>query len=248
MASARSAFDRLADRYDDLWTNTISGRLQREAVWRHLAPLFRAGDRILDLGCGTGEDALHLECAGVEVSAYDASPGMVSAASRRGVRAEVLTLEELDRIGGIFDGALSNFGAMNCIANLDNLRAPLARLIRPGGFLVLCVIGRFCLWETVHFVKRGELRKATRRWSGSSLSASLGFRVFYPGIRRLSGALRPYFTLVQAAGIGLCVPPSYVGGVSIKVLERCDALDGRVAHLPGLRALSDHHLLIFVRC
>ena len=144
--------------------------------------------------------------------------------------------------------ALSNFGAVNCVANLDNLRTPLARLIRPGGFLALCVIGRFCLWETVHFLKRGELRKATRRWSGSSVNTSLGFHVFYPGIRQISESLQPYFTLVQSAGIGLFVPPSYVSGLSNVVLERCGAADRRVAHLPGLRALSDHRLLIFVRC
>ena len=250
MAAASSVFDRLADRYDDLWTNTTAGRLQREAVWRYLARRFRAGDRILDLGCGTGEDALHLDRAGVGVSAYDASPGMVRVARQRGVAADVLALEDLDRLDGVgvFDGALSNFGAMNCCANPDRLRAPLARLIRPGGFLALCVIGRFCLWETVHFLRRGDLRKADRRWSGSSASAALGLRVFYPTVRRISAALQPCFTLVQSVGIGVFVPPSYVHGVSNEVLERCAAADRRVAHLPGVRALSDHRLLIFVRC
>ena len=42
-SSPMAAFDRMAPRYDDLWTNTDVGRLQREAVWRHIDPLFRAG-------------------------------------------------------------------------------------------------------------------------------------------------------------------------------------------------------------
>ena len=72
-----AAFDRVAPRYDELWTNTDVGRLQREAVWRHIDPLFRAGSRIVDLGCGTGADAVHLSGAGVHVSAFDASREMV---------------------------------------------------------------------------------------------------------------------------------------------------------------------------
>lgn len=75
---ASTAFDRVASRYDELWTNTDVGRLQREAVWRHVDPLFRQGARIIDLGCGTGTDARHFARAGIHVSAFDASPEMVS--------------------------------------------------------------------------------------------------------------------------------------------------------------------------
>ena len=243
-----SAFDRLAVRYDELWTNTTAGRLQREAVWRHLAPLFRGGENILDLGCGTGEDALHLEREGVCVQAFDGSAAMAQVARQRGVPATVLRLEDLGQLEGNFDGALSNFGALNCIANLDDLRGSLARLIRPGGCLALCVIGRFCLWETLYYLTIGEFCKASRRWSGATMSASLDLPVHYHTARRIREALDPHFTLVQSAGIGVFVPPSFVAGLSNATLTRCAAIDRRVAHLPGVRALSDHRLLIFRRC
>jgi ubiquinone/menaquinone biosynthesis C-methylase UbiE len=57
---ASGCFDALAADYDRVWTNSGPGRLQRDAVWRHIDPLFRPGSVVLDLGCGTGEDALHL--------------------------------------------------------------------------------------------------------------------------------------------------------------------------------------------
>src|SRR6266700_21194 len=164
MASA--AFDSIAARYDEQWTHTTVGLLQREAVWRHIDPLYRSGETILDLGCGTGEDALHLTRAGVHVSAIDASPEMVSVARRRGVDARVLPIEKLERLNGVCDGAISNFGALNCVSDPEKLRGPLARLIRPGGHLAVCFIGRFCLWETFFFLSRGQFRKAVRRWAG----------------------------------------------------------------------------------
>ncbi|MEI9974049.1 MAG: hypothetical protein WDO73_19560 [Ignavibacteriota bacterium] len=43
--STAALFERLAVRYDELWTETAIGRAQRNAVWRAVDRLFRAGDR-----------------------------------------------------------------------------------------------------------------------------------------------------------------------------------------------------------
>ena len=242
-----SAFDQLAAQYDERWTNTPAGRSQRSAVWRQIDPLFHSGDNVLDLGCGTGEDAVHLAESGVCVRAIDASSEMVHAARSRGVDATVLSLEDLSCIKQTFDGALSNFGALNCVHHLSPLRQPLGRMVRPGGHLAICVIGRFCLWETLWFALHGELRKAARRWSGSTTSASLGLRVFYPSPRHIRSALAPEFRLVRVTGVGAFVPPSFVTGFSRRTVARFEAIDRRIAHLPGIRALCDHRLLIFQR-
>jgi ubiquinone/menaquinone biosynthesis C-methylase UbiE len=241
------AFDRMAARYDELWTNTDAGRLQREAVWRHVDPLFRQGDRVLDLGCGTGEDARHFARSGVHVSAFDASSEMMRIARTRGVDANLLAIEEIDGLTGTYDGAVSNFGALNCVPDPDRLRRPLARLIRPGGHLAICIIGRFCLWETIHFLLRGQVRKATRRWGGMSHSTSLNLTVSYPSVRQIRRAMAPDFLLVRPVGIGVCIPPSYVSPLAGTLLTRCAAIDRHIAHRRFFRALSDHRLLVFIR-
>ncbi len=79
-------FDALAHSYNALWSETARGRDQRTAVWREIDGLFRPGDRVLDLGCGTGDDALHLAGLGVEVFGIDASAQMVEIARSRDVR------------------------------------------------------------------------------------------------------------------------------------------------------------------
>ncbi|MGP0075884.1 MAG: class I SAM-dependent methyltransferase [Bryobacteraceae bacterium] len=241
-----TAFDWLASQYDRLWTRSRVGRLQREAVWRHIGALFEPGQSALELGCGTGEDALRLMRAGLRVRAIDASSEMIRIASNRGVDAEILPIENCGLIEETFDAVLSNFGALNCVEDLESLREPLARLVRPGGHLALCVMGPFCAWETIWSLLRGQPAKACRRWRKSVMS-SLGIRVFYPSRRRLEAAFSPQFTLVNWRGIGLCVPPSYITGLSDGALQKLDAVDRRMAHWPLLRGLSDHRLFVFVR-
>src|SRR5215208_5404891 len=108
-------FDRLAPKYDALWSDSPIGRSQRQAVWRRIDPLFSRGDRVLDLGCGTGVDAAHLMARGIHLYGVDASMEMVRLARVRGVTADVLPLEDLDALAGPYDGAISNFGVLNCV-------------------------------------------------------------------------------------------------------------------------------------
>jgi len=244
---AASTFDKLACRYDELWTTSPIGQLQRSAVWSHIEGLFQPGHTVLDLGCGTGEDALHLMKRGVHVLGIDCSPEMVRIACSRGVGAKTMAMEDMGGLETRFEGAISDFGAINCVENLCVVGSALARLIRPGGCLAICAMGQFCLWETVYFLCRLQPRKAVRRWAGKDETSSLNLTVFYRSARRIAAALEPHFTLVKWSGVGVCVPPSYVRGLSASMLARLARLDRLTARWPVLRGLSDHRLLVFVR-
>ena len=233
--STAALFERLAERYDELWTETPVGRAQRNAVWEVTDRLFGTGDRVLDVGCGTGEDAAHLAGRGVVVHAVDASPAMVARArARGGFSVEVMRAEELKGVG--FDAALSNFGALNCVEDLGAVVRALGRSVRPGGYIAICVMGRFCAWETLYYGVRINFRKAGRRWNGRSSD------VYYPTIAQLRILFAGAFELCEWYGVGMLVPPSYV-----KLPGRIVNLLARFDRLPFLRAWADHRLLIFKR-
>jgi ubiquinone/menaquinone biosynthesis C-methylase UbiE len=75
--AAGAVFDRLAPSYDSEFTDSIIGRAQRNSVWKVLLRTFHAGDNILELNCGTGEDALFLAQHDISVFSCDASQAMI---------------------------------------------------------------------------------------------------------------------------------------------------------------------------
>ncbi len=244
---ACGAFDNIAAQYDALWTKSAIGKCQREAVWRFVDPLVRSGDNILDLGCGTGEDALHWMQMDADVVGVDASGEMVRIARARGVDVRRMPIEAISALTGVFDGAVSNFGALNCVQRLEPVAVALRRLVRPGGFLALCVIGACCAWETGYFLARGRLGKAFRRPRGVCNESSLGVHVTYSSVKRIKEVFQDAFQPIRWYGIGLCVPPSYINGISRSAIERLAHIDRRIAHWPFLRGLADHRLLLFKR-
>jgi ubiquinone/menaquinone biosynthesis C-methylase UbiE len=247
MAAIRQAcFDKLADEYDSIWSETAIGRAQRSAVWRCIDPLFTRGDLVLDLGCGTGVDALHLHSRGVSVYGIDESPGMVAIAKRRGVDAQLCAIERLDSLDLVVDGVISNFGALNCLPSLTSLSATLARIVRRGGYMALCLLNRFCLWEIAFHLLGAQPSRAFRRLKARATS-SIGVTVFYPSYATIVSAFKDSFRLINSFGIGLFVPPSYIRLRSPWFIAQLSKADRHVAHLPVLRSLADHRLYIFQR-
>ena len=86
MSEAPAIFDSVADHYDADFTNTLLGRMLRRRVWSVLGRQFMAGDRVLELACGTGEDAVWLAKRGVRVTAIDGSAEMVRLAQEKVAR------------------------------------------------------------------------------------------------------------------------------------------------------------------
>ena len=262
--SASSAFDEIAGAYDACFTDSPIGLAQRGSVWEDLDRTFRAGQRILEINCGTGVDALHLARRGVEVVACDMSPGMIAvarqrfdlAATRVSVDFRVLATERLGELRneGPFDGILSNFAGLNCVQDLAPVARNLARLVKPRGKAILCFFGRFCLWETAWYLTRGNFRKATRRFGRrnvrGNLSSHSGVKVWYPPVRKVKSMFSPDFFLKNMKGVGIAVPPSYLGHLAARhpwLFRAATHLDPWLGRCPGLRATADHLLLTFER-
>lgn len=264
--TAHSApFDALAEAYDEVFTNSRIGRAQRNSVWRVMDSAFLPGQRVLELNCGTGVDALHLAERGVSVLACDVSPRMIAVAERRlevtaprpHVVFRVLATEEIASLRGVtpFDGAFSNFSGLNCVADLSAVARDLACLVRPGARAILCVFGAFAAWEVAWYLSKGEARKALRRFRKGGvpvrLVADRTVPCRYPTVRTLARIFAPEFRLRRWKGVGVSVPPTYLDHFAsrfprfMSVLEWADPWLGCC---PVVRGLADHMVLEFERC
>jgi ubiquinone/menaquinone biosynthesis C-methylase UbiE len=255
-----TAFDNLATNYDSLFTFSAVGQSQRNVVLKYVLSVFRRGDHILELNCGTGVDALYMVNAGLRVTACDASPRMIEVARKRmaGAKekraAQFLTLatEELHKLPNecCFDGLFSNFAGLNCVRDLGCVARDAARRLRPGAPLLLCFLSRFCLWEIVYYLLRGNPRDAFRRCRGASVArvGDFSFPVFYPTLSELRHIFAPEFRLVSTVGVGITVTPSYLEPWIARhpnLLQCMEAIDDLVRTFPGLRLIGDHMLLHF---
>jgi SAM-dependent methyltransferase len=97
-----------------------------------LAP--RAGERVLDLGCGDGRLTLALRQAGCVVVGVDASASQVEAAQRRGLDARVMDGEVLD-FDREFDAVFSN-AALHWMKRPDLVLQGVWKALQPGGRFV----------------------------------------------------------------------------------------------------------------
>jgi SAM-dependent methyltransferase len=256
------AFGSLAEHYDEIFTSSLIGRAQRNAVWSVAAETFRAGDSILELNCGTGEDAFFISRMGASVIACDASEEMIAVAKQRHaaegsplpVRFEVLPTERIieARLPVPFDGVFSNFSGLNCVADIGEVARQLSVMLKPGAPALLCVSGRVCLWETLWFLSRGEVGKAFRRWKGHVAATLGGFDVDvqYPTVRSLRKSFSPFFVLRGWTGVGVAVPPSYLEHLARSypsIVRWLGTIDERISAWPGFRGIGDHVLLRFER-
>jgi SAM-dependent methyltransferase len=96
--------------------------------------------RVLDVGCGAGRVALHLQERGQEVVAIDESLLAVEVARRRGVqRAQVLRLGDVDESLGAFDTVIvmrNNFGLVGEEVDAAKILRRLAAITTERGRIV----------------------------------------------------------------------------------------------------------------
>lgn len=264
--SVVQAFDRLAPSYDTL-TGGEAFQHQRRQTHAAFTRWLRPGCRVLEIGCGTGADTAFLAHAGLRVMACDPSAEMLCQTRRRvshaavGDRVAMLAcgLEDLPRFldaldhGEGFDAVVSNFGALNCVRSLAPLSAIAQRHLRPGGAIVLGLMGRACLWESLYFTARGRPSLASRRRQEKVVVPVAGVDVptFYHRTREVREVLGPAFALDAVMGIGVMVPPPYLEARWQQVpagLRRATAgLDRVVASWPILNQLGDHILTRWVK-
>ena len=261
LLDTQRAFDSVAADYDGPRGNNELIQRMRSTLWDTVCRELPGGGRLLDLGCGTGLDAIEFARRGYQVVATDWSPQMVARtqvrAAAAGMEARVATahlgIQQLDGLDDAFDGIYSNFGPLNCAPDLHAVAAECARLLRPGGRLVFSVIGRICPWELVHYMLRGRFRRAGVRAARGVTAVGMNRHTIWTSYylpREFHRAFAGQFALAGYRALGLFLPPPYLVDYYRRHRRRCACLgwlDDRLGALPLLRDMGDHFLIVMRR-
>lgn len=192
----------------------VTDALEQDLILDLLGP--PAGLRILDVGCGDGVLALELAAKDASVVGIDASPEMIAVARDRAARTgkqarfEVTGAENLPFASGTFDVAVAV--TVLCFAeSAGAILREMARVLRPGGRLIIGELGRWSTWASVRRIKGwlgSPIWRQARFLTGSDLrrlALDAGFvdvsvkgAVFYPPIRLAARLLGPIDREVRA--------------------------------------------------
>jgi SAM-dependent methyltransferase len=234
------------------WTRFEDGRTPGPSLTTHVRMLegyVRPGDRVLDAGAGPGRFTLELLRLGAHVTALDISPGQLELLRTRvpDVTAIVGDITDLSQLADdSFDATVCFGGPLSYVLDrAEQAVAELARVTRPGGHVLVSVMG--LAGAAVHFAPI-VVELARRDGPAKSLEiARTGFLPEGDGYGHLAmrmylwdeleELLAPHGEVVDGAAAGV-MPHVPVEEPEIRAL--LEEFEERFAYDPGCRSCGEH--------
>lgn len=251
-------FDNASKDYDKEFTFSKIGKAQRNRVYSYISPIISTSKKlsILEINCGTGEDAIKFAKLGHDVFATDASREMIEIANAKTGLSNLLfdvldiNLIQPDKFNQKFDLIFSNFGGLNCLSKnqLHIFLNKCVSLLKPNGNLILVIMSKKCLWETLYFYSKGKFRASKRRNTNSLVKVNVHgelIKTWYYNPKDIVSLTEKLFVVKNLKPIGIGIPPSYLEnsfltkGFVFKLLIAFEKLLGFAA----LAKYADHFII-----
>lgn len=160
--------------------------------------------------------------------------------------------QNIDRLGAVsaFDYVFSNFGALNCLSpvELKEVIRFLEKNLPPKSKITMVLMGKFCWWERLYFLLKGQFKQASRRSSKGAVMANVsGQKVatyyYSPGqISQFAHTAKR----IKISPVGWAIPPSYLGALmdrNILLFGVCKMVEKIAQRIPFLAYSSDHYCI-----
>jgi ubiquinone/menaquinone biosynthesis C-methylase UbiE len=199
--ASRRHFDRWARRYE---SDGVSQRLAtlQQAALAALEP--GPGDRLLDVGCGTGAAVRAAAAVAERAVGVDLSAGMI--ARGRGLAAGLANVELLEADAATLPFADASFTALLCTTSFHHYVQPgravaeMARVLAPGGRVVIAdaATDRRIVWLADRLLRRLQHSHVGLRRAGGLESLLLGAGFDQPHTRWLMDGVYAVVSAVRA--------------------------------------------------
>lgn len=254
-------FDIYASTYDNHFTYSLIGKEQRNQVYKKLKHIYNFKSKnILEVNCGTGEDAVWLAKQGAFVFATDISKGMIDVAKKKTdlpqITFEILSAQHIIKLyPKKFDMIFSNFGGLNCLSKNDLLdfEKQCSVLQDSGSLLAFVIMGSDCVWERFFFNWRNEPEKARRRQNKNGVNTKISnnnFLTYYHSPNDIIDFFKDSYNVKIVKPIGLFVPPSYLEDYFKKrkiIFSFLVLLDKLFTRFSRFANKADHYLIVLQR-
>lgn len=259
------AFDSASEEYDVTIGRNFINTLIRQRSLETLYRLLRNDDVVLEIGAGTGAEAVLIARRVARVVATDISPAMVDLLRRKAtarnmsekmdaVRVAAADIAEVRKMlpGGRVRVAYSFNGALNCEPRLADFEAELASIVVPGGYFVCSIRNTLCLTEILTYA-------AVLRYSGmvkrktQPIMVSVGgtdIPSTYYSVGRFLGFFRRDFDVERIMGLPVLLPPAYLNDYYVRarrVLRVLEGTDKALGSSFPFNRLGDQSLFVLRR-
>jgi trans-aconitate 2-methyltransferase len=176
----------------------------------------KAGERILDVGCGTGQLTARIAESGAEVVGLDRALEMLEEARRNfpNIRFEHGDAASFT-FAEPFDAVFSN-AVLHWVRDADAVAACVAHVLKPGGRFVAEFGGKGNVAELVRAAKK----------AGEALGCRVEHPWYFPGVAEYAG-------VVEAAGLE---------ALTVALIDRPTKLDGGEGLANWMRMFGEHLL------
>ena len=263
--SVRDAFDSASEEYDyTISHNNINSWIRKRSI-NELQRLTNASDVLLEIGCGTGSEAIQISKRVKGIVATDISEKMLDLVNRK-VRAkrldrkilaakarasEISTVKEL-LPEGVARVAYSFNGALNCEPDIRKVPGELSKVVGENGYFLCSIRNTLCLPEALsHSLVFQFDKMATRKVQPAMVSVGgMDIPSCYYSPSRFASIFRPQFQVRKMIGLPAFLPPAYLSDYYLRtgkarlILEKLEFVLGD--HFPFNRH-GDQTLFVFQR-
>ncbi|MDA4136626.1 MAG: methyltransferase domain-containing protein [Thaumarchaeota archaeon] len=262
-AGVANAFDSASDEYDFTIRNNFINRWIRDRSIRELLKLTRPDDTLLEIGCGTGAEAVEISKHVTGIVATDISPSMIGILRRKvdarrlgkKVRPLQLSASEVSLASSALPGGRARIvysfnGALNCEPEIERFPGELSKVMEDAGFFVCSIRNSFCLSEAVAHGAVLQFGKMAPRKRQPVMVSVGGMDIpsYYYRPRRFADFFSSRFSVKKMIGLPAILPPAYLSDIYFKargLLSFTERAEEALAGTYPFNRFGDQTLFVF---